>query len=238
MSGRIFITGDKHGSFVPFFGLHEKGEMRETDVFIIAGDAGYVWDEDYIYKVETLQQLFPGTVAFIDGNHENHMLLDSMEVVEWNGGRVHQVGERVCHLMRGELYSIYGCNIFTFGGARSSDIDRRTDGESWWREEEPSLEEIDYGRNMLMEKADEIDYVITHETPLFARDHISRSKEIDFDYHLPEILDDWYKTVSEGKRFKKWYFGHMHEDRQITPKLRAIHNDILIIGEDEPIKWA
>ena len=44
--------------------------------------------------------------------------------------------------------------------------------------------------------------------------------------------------MSEGKRFKKWYFGHMHEDRQITPKLRAIHNDILIIGEDEPIKWA
>ena len=190
----------------------------ETDVFIIEGDAGYVRDEDYIYKVETLQQLFPGTVAFIDGNHENHMLLDSMEVVEWNGGKVHQVGERVCHLMRGELYSIYGCNIFTFGGARSSDIDRRTEGESWWR--------------------DEIVYVITHETPLFARDHISRSKEIDFDYHLPEILDDWYETVSEGKRFKKWYFGHMHEDRQITPKLRAIHNDILIIGEDEPIKWA
>ena len=134
-TGRIFITGDKHGSTLPFFGLHEKGEMRENDVLIIAGDAGYVWNEDYIYKLETLQQLFPGIIAFIDGNHENHALLGSMEVTEWNGGRVHRAGERVYHLMRGEIYSIYGSNIFTFGGARSNDIDRRTEGESWWREE-------------------------------------------------------------------------------------------------------
>ena len=116
-TGRIFITGDKHGSTLPFFGLHEKGEMRENDVLIIAGDAGYVWNEDYIYKLETLQQLFPGIIAFIDGNHENHALLGSIEVTEWNGGRVHRAGERVYHLMRGEIYSIYGSNIFTFGGA-------------------------------------------------------------------------------------------------------------------------
>ena len=59
-TGRIFITGDKHGSMLPFFGLHEKGEISEGDILIIAGDAGYVWDDDYKYKIETLEQLFAG----------------------------------------------------------------------------------------------------------------------------------------------------------------------------------
>ena len=238
MTGRIFITGDMHGSFIPFFGLHEKGEMNEEDVLIIAGDAGYVWDSDYIYKAETLAQLFPGTVAFIDGNHENHAILNAMETVVWNGGKAHMVGERVMHLMRGELYSVCGCNIFTFGGARSSDKDRRTEGESWWKEEEPSEAETEYGSKMLMENLDEIDYVITHESPLFAREFFARAKEIDADYRLPDILDGWYEMISDGRRFQRWYFGHMHEDRLITPKLRCVHNDILRIGEDTPVKWA
>lgn len=237
-TGRIFITGDKHGSFIPFFGLHEKGQMRDTDILIIAGDAGYVWNEDYIYKADTLQQLFPGTVVFIDGNHENHVLLAGMDIVRWNGGRAHKVSDRVYHLMRGEIYSVYGNNIFVFGGARSNDIDRRTEGQTWWKQEEPTLEEIGYGRKQLMENLHEIDYVITHETPLFAREFISRLKEIEYDYHLPEIFEDWYEIVSEGRRFQKWYFGHMHVDQLITPKLRALHNDILQIGEETAVRWA
>jgi len=156
MTGRVFITGDKHGSFLPLFGLVEKNNITEDDILIIAGDAEYVWNEDYIYRVETLQQTFPGIIAFIDGNHENHALLNSMEVRKWNGGRVHKVGDRVLHLMRGELYSINRQNIFTFGGARSNDRDRRIQGESWWLEEEPSSEEFEYGRKQLMDNLDKV----------------------------------------------------------------------------------
>ena len=47
---------------------------------------------------------------------------------------LHRVGERVYHLMRGELYDLYGSRVFTFGGARSVDVDRREDGFSWWKE--------------------------------------------------------------------------------------------------------
>ena len=95
MTGRIFITGDKHGSLVPFFGLAQRNELTPADILLIAGDAGYVWREHDSSPLTTLQQLFPGTVAFVDGNHENHALLNSMEVQLWNGGRVHRVDERV-----------------------------------------------------------------------------------------------------------------------------------------------
>lgn len=237
MTGRIMITGDKHGTYRPFFGLAEWQELRDTDVLLIAGDAGYVWDEDYSCRLETLQQLFPGTVAFVDGNHENHTLLERFPVRQWNGGRVHQVGERVYHLMRGELYSIYGSKIFTFGGARSTDQDQREEGKSWWRGEEPTPEELEYGRRQLLRHRDEIQYVLTHETPLSARGAISRQKPIAEDYRLPGILEEWYQILTGAPGFRRWYFGHMHKDLSVTPRLRGVHDHILLLGEDTPLRW-
>lgn len=231
MSGRIFITGDKHGTFFPLFNLAEKVELRKEDILMIAGDAGYVWNEDFSYGIETLHQIFPGTIAFIDGNHENHALLNSLEICQWNEGKAHRVGERVYHLMRGEIYSIKGNNFFTFGGARSIDKDRREEGISWWKEEEPTPKEIQYGKKQLVENYHKIDYVITHESPLFARKYISRSKQIDADYHFPAYLEDWYHLISGSSRFKKWYFGHMHVDQVITPQLRGVHAEIIPTDE-------
>lgn len=237
MTGRVLVTGDKHRTFVPLFGLAEKQNLRETDILIITGDAGYVWDKDYLHDVESLEQVFPGIIAFLDGNHENHALLNSFPVVPWMGGKVHQVGERVLHLMRGEIYDIYGKNYFVFGGARSVDKDRRKEGVSWWKEEEPSPEELEYGRKQLETYRDEIDFILTHETPLFARDHISRQKPVDEDYLLPRILEEWYRRMETAARFRKWYFGHMHVDQRITPKLMGLHHLILEIEEETSLRW-
>lgn len=245
MTGRIFVTGDKHGTFSPFFGLSQHNQLGETDVLLIAGDAGYVWDENYKTALTTLQQLFPGTIAFVDGNHENHTLLNEMELQVWNGGRVHRVAERIYHLMRGELYSIYGTNVFAFGGARSVDMDRMEDGFSWWKEagsswwpqEEATEEELAYGERQLTEHLHEIDFVITHETPLMARAHIQRSKAVDPDYRIPALFDRWYELLCGSPRFQKWYFGHMHVDQEITPRLRALYNNILPIGREERLRW-
>lgn len=238
MTGRIFITGDMHGTFSPLFGLREHQALFPADILLIAGDAGYVWDEDYPCRVETLEQLFPGTVAFIDGNHENHDLLNRLEAQIWNGGRVHRVGERVYHLLRGEVYDLCGHCVFAFGGARSTDRDQREEGVSWWPGEEPSAAELAYGERQLRGHLKRIQYVITHESPLSARDALSRQKRIDPDYRLPAVLEDWYRTVSRGPAFRKWYFGHMHRDQAVAPDLREIHSNILLLGEETPVRWA
>ena len=73
----------KFGAFL----AAQRNELTPADILLIAGDAGYVWREHDSSPLTTLQQLFPGTVAFVDGNHENHALLNSMEVQLWNGGR-------------------------------------------------------------------------------------------------------------------------------------------------------
>ena len=229
MTGRIFITGDKHGAMFLISRFAECNHIHENDILII--DTEYVWNEDYKYSIETLQQIFPGIIAFIDGNHDNHVLLNQFEVTLWNRGNVHKIGERVYHLMRGELYSIYGNNIFVFGGARSNDKDRRQAGISWWEEEEPSFTEISYGLKKLSVHGENIDYIITHESPLSARKYISRKKEIAPDYHLPAIFDVWYKKIKNNPRFKKWYFGHMHVNQVIEPTLHAIYSDIIQMGD-------
>lgn len=40
----------------------------------------------------------------------------------WNGGKVHKIKSSIIHLMRGQVFSIAGKKIFTFGGAQSHDI--------------------------------------------------------------------------------------------------------------------
>ncbi|WP_317855661.1 metallophosphoesterase [Chakrabartyella piscis] len=229
MTGRILVTGDMHGTFSHLFYLAETKELFDTDILLIAGDAGYVWDANYGYKIATLQQIFPGIIAFVDGNHENHDLLNAMEVCTWNGSKAHRIGERVYHLMRGEVYSIYEKQFFVFGGARSVDKDRREEGISWWKAEEPTLAEIAYGAQQLQAFGNEIDYIITHEPPLFARGCIARDKPMDADYMFPKNLDEWYRFIEQFPRFQKWYFGHMHVDQKITSKLEGVYTSVVEI---------
>ena len=239
MANKVYITGDKHGSLRPFFGLQEKQIEDSTDILIITGDAGYVMDRDYMLKISTLEQLFPGTICFIDGNHENHRLLNSFPVSEWQGGKIHRIGDRVLHLMRGELYTIHGETYFTFGGARTvSRYVEGVEGVDWWLGEEPSEEELARAGDIFCKCRRRIDYVITHEAPMFARNHIDRIKRVDEDYRLPGILDEWYRLISQDGRLKKWYFGHMHVDQSVTPSLRGIFNNIVIAGTEERIDWA
>lgn len=237
MRGRILITGDKHGTYRPFFGLRERQELFESDILLITGDASYVWDENYPCSLETLRQLFPGTVAFLDGNHENHALLNSLPEETWQGGRVHRAGEGIYHLIRGEIYRIHGQTIFVFGGARSVDRDQRQEGKDWWQMEEPTAEELDYGRRQLLAHREEIRYVLTHETPLSARASITRKKAIAEDYRLPGVLEEWYRIMEDAPEFRQWYFGHLHVDQRITEKLRGIHNDVLLLGEETGLRW-
>lgn len=78
------------------------------------------------------------TTLFIDGNHEYFRTNDyhiqqkeykyctglmDLPVEEWHDGKVHKVSDSVIHLMRGQIFEINGLSFFTFGGARSHDIE-------------------------------------------------------------------------------------------------------------------
>ena len=64
----------------------------------------------------------PFYTVFIDGNHENHLRLDTYPVKQWNGGLVHEIRPHVLHLIRGEIFAIENKKFFVMGGAASHDI--------------------------------------------------------------------------------------------------------------------
>ena len=142
----IYITGDTHGqhdwSKLNTENFPAQKTMTKDDLVIIAGDFGGVWDGagSDRYTQEWYNEK-NHTTAFVDGNHENHWLLNSYPVSKWNGGRVHRIGQKLIHLMRGEIYTIQGKTFFVMGGADSVDKAYRKYGLSWWPEELPSDKE-------------------------------------------------------------------------------------------------
>ena len=93
----FYITGDTHG-FEDWEKLNttnfpEQKYMSDYyDFLIIVGDFGGIWDgaeqDRYVLKAYNQRKF---TTLFIDGNHENHDLLDKYPVEEWNGGKVHKI---------------------------------------------------------------------------------------------------------------------------------------------------
>lgn len=210
----VFLTGDTHGlidiqKVRDFF--VDKTNLTKNDYLIILGDCGCCWslDENDENTKNELSKL-PVTVLFIDGNHENHNYLDSLEAKEWNGGKVHFIRDDIIHLMRGQVFNIDNKSFFTFGGAFSMDKMYREEGISYWKRELPSKEELEAGVLNLIKNNSKIDYVLTHTCP----------NSIILNLIPVEIGEDKYLTkylsrIAEYITFKDWYFGHFHKDVDI-----------------------
>lgn len=90
------------------------------------GQIGGIWSTDANNREEKYWlgwiENKPFTTLFVDGNHENFDRLGAYPVEMWNGGKVHKIKPSIIHLMRGQVFSIAGRKIFTFGGAQGHDI--------------------------------------------------------------------------------------------------------------------
>ena len=188
----IYITGDTHGDVrrlsVDNFPGQKEFENQDENFVIICGDFGLIWNckEEKHSERWWLDWLEDKkfTTLFVDGNHDNFNRLDEYPTKEWNGGLVHEIRPHVLHLMRGQIFNIDGCKIFTFGGARSHDIENLLDLDdpefdekrkifqrenlfyrikdmSWWEEEMPTREEMKTGLDSLENNNWKVDYIIT-----------------------------------------------------------------------------
>ncbi len=212
----IYITGDTHGT-IDWEKLNtgnfpeQKCMTPESDYVIILGDFGGVWDgsdEDrYVIKTYSERNF---TTLFIDGNHENHDMLDKYPVEEWHGGKVHKISDRVIHLMRGQVFEIDGLKFFTMGGAESTDKYHRKEGISWWPRELPSDGEYKEALRNLEKVNYDVDYVLTHCAPeRYLAVHMG-SLIYGCENRLTEFLDSL--ILEHGLKFKHWFFGHYHRD--------------------------
>lgn len=223
MKGRFFITGDIHGDVARLILFIQRMKLKSGDKICVLGDAGILWrndkkDTDYIVKY--WDEYSNGVeLYFIDGNHENFNLLNSLPVDENNMGIV---SDKIHYLRRGCVYEINGKRILSCGGADSVDWYRRTEGLSWWKEETISQADID------RVPAGHYDYVFTHCCPrsIFENNkvYLITLANIDQDV-VNHCSEDMLEKLINKITFDHFYFGHYHVDRVLNDKFRCLFND-------------
>ena len=229
----IFITGDVHCPIdvkkLNSKSFKQQKQLTKEDYLIVCGDMGLVWSypDGPRYKEDLYWQKWFNTrnytTLFVDGNHENHPMLASYPIVDFCGGKAHQIKDSVYHLMRGEVYTIGGKTFFTFGGAASHDKHHRTEGRDWWPEEMATMFEMNNGIDNLAKFNNSVDYIITHCCGSDIQDMFASFYEKDG-------MTSYFKFINENVNFKHWYFGHYHIDKQITDKHTCLYDEIIVIN--------
>lgn len=227
----IYVTGDIHGGFdihkLSSKELRSAGlRIKKDDYVIVCGDFGLVWDnkpEERNWRKWLDEK--PWTTLFVDGNHENFELLNTYPVEEWHGGRIHRISEKIVHLMRGNVFSLEGASFFTFGGAASHDKEWRLPGLSWWPEELPSDEELRQANDALTQCNNQVDYIISHCAPSLIQGRLNPTYKTD-------RLTEYFEYVRETVKFKRWYFGHYHEDVDFDDGFSCLLDRVLPLESD------
>ena len=217
----IYVTADLHGDPDRLREAAAK-RLKRQDTLIVLGDFGFLWRGD---KAE--QKLLkwlgkrPYTLLFLDGAHENYDLLREYAVESYAGGRARRISGRLYHLLRGEVYTIEGKKLLCFGGGESEDRLDREEGETWWRSELPTADELDNCMARLAENGGRVDYILTHTPPYRLRRFLlGESAETN---RLETFLDQ----VADQADYGCWYFGRYHLDRAISPKAVAVYRKIV-----------
>ena len=250
----IYITGDCHSDFRRFNTkvFPEQKEMAKDDYVIICGDFGGVWNREIEDNTEKWwmdwldEKNF--TTLFVDGNHENFDRLYNYPVEEWHGGKIHKIRDSVIHLMRGQVFDIDDKKIFTFGGASSHDIDGgildmadpkylikkleldmdwrpyRINHVSWWKEELPSEEEMEEGRKNLETNGNAVDFIVTHCCSS------STAALIGHGLYVTDVLTDYLDDIRQKVHFKKWFFGHYHNNKNVNAQEILLYDQIIRIA--------
>jgi len=266
----IYITGDTHADFHRFskYNFPEQNELTENDTMIILGDFGGIWCNDpnarwrfgvanipeENYWLDWLNDK-PYVTCFVDGNHENYGRLysDEFPIVDFHGGKAHEIRDKVFHLMRGYVFDFDGKKCFVMGGASSHDIkdgimemedykDRRgfvnaynrrqaqgkyfrVNKMSWWEREIPTEEEFERGKQNLEKCGYKVDYVFTHTFPHSICSLVGFYDADAVEKYLDELLDN-------GLEFKEWHGGHLHfTGRALAPKFYCHFKEIIPLVE-------
>ena len=249
----IYITGDCHADFRRFNteNFLEQSVMTKDDYVIICGDFGGVWVKDEESEKEKWWMDWlenkSFTTLFVDGNHENFDRLYSYPVEEWNGGKIHRIRSSVIHLMRGQVFTIDGKKIFAFGGARSHDISGgileydapdfhkkrkeleknfkpyRVNHYSWWEQELPSEEEMEEGIRNLILNDNKVDFIVSHCCASSTQALIGEG------WYKRDYLNEYLEKIRRSIQFKKWIFGHYHNNKNVNAQEILIYEQIVRI---------
>ena len=220
----ICVTGDMHGDISRFDDPAIR-QLKKGDTLIICGDFGFIWDnskteQKYLKKLNSKKF----DICFVDGTHENFEMLNALPVSEWQGGKVHRVGNNIYHLMRGQIFKLDNMTFFTMGGGESPDIEIRFEANAWSKDEFPTRDEMIEGANNLEAIDCKVDFIITHEPSVKVKNFL-RLRDAE---RVPiNSLNTYFEELSSVCTYRRWYFGSMHLDKYVSPSQVAVYQDVI-----------
>ena len=219
-----FLKGDIHGNLFEIIDFINRFNLGKNDNIIILGDCGIAWrkdKKDLAQNIKLWNECGNGVkLYFIDGNHENFNILNSLSI-ENNMGKI---ADNIYHLRRGQIYEFEGKKILVCGGADSIDKYRRVENFTWWKEEAISQETIDDI------SAGHYDYVLTHCCPrsVFEKNRIYLSTLQFLDENkINHNSEDMLEQLKNKITFDHWFFGHYHINRNLDEKFTCLFEDFM-----------
>ena len=235
---RVYVCGDTHSPI----DLHklstdpwpEQKELQKEDLLIILGDFGGWWldnsskEELYWLKWLTTKNC---TVCVIPGNHENYNVINKFPEVGFYGGIAKEgfsdENGTIFVLNRGEIYTFEDKKVLTFGGALSVDKHLRILDKSWWEGELPTYKDVvNLDKNLELHN-NKVDFILSHTCPksiIIPMCLISSRMAAAFGGKLDDPTTEILQSVLETVKFKKWFFGHFHKDRDFENRFYCLYN--------------
>ena len=198
-------------------------------------------------------------ILWIDGNHENfdRLYSDEFPVLDFQGGKVHQIRDNVLHLMRGHVFTLQDHTFFAFGGASSHDVidgiynlkglELDTYGDLFATKSQLSrfqrsgmqfrINHLSWWKEELPNDAElargKKSLEKHHNSVDFVLTHCAPKaliNELGLDHiYPPDVLTEYLQELSEQISFKKWFLGHYHFNRNLGDKYIAIYEQIIQI---------
>ena len=205
----IYVTGDIHGDYEAFC-ERRLSRIKSGDKLIVTGDFGFVWDNSK-KEIKNLAKLAKKKydILFVEGAHENFELLRKYPEADLYLGKAYKLAKNIYCLKRGEIYKIDGKTVFALGGGLAPYADNDCRAISLPTDEEDNIQSL----------RREVDLIITHEAPASVKKLVERDATIN-DMNI--FLD----TVLHNTRYGHWYFGSLHQDRDVSEKLTCVFEEV------------
>ena len=189
---RVMLCGDTHGNEWHMNYLYLKAVKYNVDAIVVLGDFGY-WEHgkggvQFLNNIDACYKESSIPTLFIDGNHENHQLLqyrymgiwpsneddlayvkrfDEMitkdygdQPIKYSEEGFFRLRDGVWYIPRGVSWSWNGIRFLGIGGAFSVDRASRKLGVSWWEEEVLNDTDVE-----IASAAGQVDVVLAHDVP-------------------------------------------------------------------------
>lgn len=212
----IFITGDVHGDYEDLMSRSLK-KLKKGDKLIITGDFGFLWDNSQ-KEIKNLQKLSKKKydILFVEGAHEDFDRIREYPECDLYRAKGYKIDHNIYCLKRGEIYQIEGKSVLALGGGLSPYDDDYGKEEA---KSMPTEEELKNAVDHIQEFHRKVDLIITHEAPASVKRVIDKNAVVN---DLNIFLD----TVLHNTRFKKWFFGSLHQDRAVSQNLICVWQDV------------